>query len=371
MAEPPTLPPEAAPNGERPATPTTVRCRATEGFSAWMAANNLSIAVSTYQAGKLLLIGWNGRQVSLNARNFDQAMGLDIAGDSLALATRHSIHRFTNAAPLASDFDPAQPGRYDALYLHRASFYTGPLFVHDLGFAQDGELWFVNTRFSCLATLSGDYSFVPRWQPPFITELAPEDRCHLNGLAMRDGLPRTVTALGLSDTPRGWRENKVRGGVVLDIPSGEVLLGGLSMPHSPRWYRDRLWVLNSGAGELLRLEADGRTELVSALPAYLRGLAFAGQYALVGLCKIREKKIFGGLPIEARVAELKCGVALVDIDTGKLTGLFEFTEGVEEIYDIRVLPNVRRPNLVGFDHPHLPGDAITAPEFCYWIGPGR
>lgn len=367
MAEPPQGPPPGE-SGGRPA-PTTVRCTVSEGFSTWLAEHQLSLAVTTYQAGKLLLIGWNGTQVSLNARHFDQAMGLDVAGDALALATRDRIHRFADASLLAPDFDPGQPGRYDALYLHRASFFTGPLFIHDVGFAADGELWFVNTRFSCLATLSGDFSFVPRWQPPFISELAPEDRCHLNGLAMRDGRPHAATALGVSDTPRGWRDHKVRGGVVLDIGSGEVLLGGLSMPHSPRWHRDRLWVLNSGTGELLRLAPDGRAEAIAALPAYLRGLAFVDGHALVGLCKIREKRVFGGLPVEERVSELKCGIALVNIDTGHPAGLFEFTEGVEEIYDIRVLPGIRRPNLIPFDYPHPPGAAITAPEFSYWIGP--
>ena len=261
-----------------------VQCTATSGFLQWIAEHPLSLLVSTYQAGKLLAIGWTGQQVSLNARNFDHAMGFDIRGDRLALATATQIQSFANAPLLAADFTPKTPGRYDALYLQRASHFTGPLFVHDLAFADDEDLWFVNTRFSCLATTSPQYSFIPRWQPPFIDALAPEDRCHLNGLAMRDGQPRTVTALGVSNQPRGWRANKAHGGVVLDVPSGEVVCSGLAMPHSPRWHEDRLWVLNSGAGELLRLDAGGASEVVCALPGYLRGLTFVGDFAIVGLC---------------------------------------------------------------------------------------
>lgn len=336
-----------------------------------MAEHRLSILLSTYQAGKLLAIGWNGRQISLNSRDFDNVMGIDIRGDRLALATATQIQWFANAPLLAPDFTPQAPGRYDALYLHRASHFTGPVFAHDIAFAGDEELWFVNTRFSCLATTSSAYSFIPRWHPPFISALTPEDRCHLNGLAMRDGQPHAVTALGVSDQPRGWRENKAQGGVVLDVRSGEVICRGLAMPHSPRWYADHLWVLNSGAGEFLQVATNGTTEVVCALPGYLRGLTFTGDFAIIGLCKIREKRVFGGLPIEEKVAKRLCGVAIVNIRTGQTVGIFEFTGGVEEIYDIRVLDGVRQINLIPSDYPAAPGIGITAPQFSYWLLPKK
>ena len=344
-----------------------VRCTATDGFLQWMTARRISLLVSTYQAGKLLAIGWNGRQISLNARNFDNAMGIDVRGDLLALATSTQIQWFTNAPLLAADFTPENPGRYDAVYLHRASHFTGPLFTHDLAFAADGELWFVNTRFSCLATPSTEYSFIPRWQPPFISALTPEDRCHLNGLAVRDGKPQTVTALGAGDQPRGWRENKASGGVLIDVPSGEIIRSGLAMPHSPRWHADKLWVLNSGKGELLRVDSAGACDVVCFLPGYLRGLTFVDDFAIVGLCKIREKRIFGGLPIETSVPKRLCGVAVVNTQSGQLVGTFEFTGGVEEIYDVRALTGVRQVNLVPHDYDKLPGVGITAPAFSYWL----
>lgn len=344
---------------------SAVKCKSDAGFYQWMAAQQISLAVTTYQAGKLLFVGWNGQAVSLHARNFDKAMGLDVRGGELALATADRILRFSNDALLAPDCVPEQPGRYDAVYLLRNSHFTGPVFAHDVAFAGN-ELWFVNTRFCCLATLDFQHNFVPRWQPDFITELAPEDRCHLNGLALRDGKPQSVSALGTTDTARGWKDDKINGGVVIDIPSNEIILRGLAMPHSPRWYRNQLYVLDSGRGELLRVNSQQHTaDVVCALPAYLRGLAFHGDFAIVGLCKIREKRVFGGLPIEERVPQLMCGLAIVNLITGEHVGTFEFTEGVEEIYDIRTL-SFLRPNLYNLQQPEL-YRAITAPEFSYWL----
>ncbi len=343
-----------------------IKCNAAPEFSSWLASSGGCLAVTTYQAGKLMFIGWNGKQITLHARNFEKAMGLDISGDSLVLATRDRVHWFSNASLLAPTYPGAAPNSYDALYLPRTTYYTGDLFIHDLAIAGD-QIQVVNTRFSCLASLSCLYSFVPRWRPPFVSDIAPEDRCHLNGLAVKDGHIHTVTALGASDEAGGWRSNKAAGGIVIDIPTGEIILDGLAMPHSPRWHDGSLWVLNSGAGELLHVDkGGGRAESVCSLPGYLRGMTLVGDYAVVGLCKIREKRVFGGLPIEGRYDHLKCGIALVDIKRGEVKGLFEFTEGVEEIYDIRFLPGVRQPNLLNHDHPNS-AEGFTAPDFSYWM----
>lgn len=343
-----------------------VGCRVDAAFSHWLADANCSLAITTYQAGKLLFIGWDGKQPTLNARNFQRVMGIDTHDDSLVLASDTEIRFFQNTSLLADGFIPEQPGRYDALYLERTIFHTGNLFIHDLAFTHAG-LAFVNTRFSCIAAVSHEYSFVPIWQPPFIDQIVPGDLCHLNGLGVLNGELKTATALGISTTEGGWRDNKACGGIVVDIPSNEIVLTGLSMPHSPRWYRDQLWLLNSGEGELLRLsKTDAKPEVVCRLPAYLRGLAFHGDMAIVGLCKIREKKVFGGLPIDDKHAELICGIALIDLNRGVCSGIFEFTAGVEEIYDIRVLPGISKASIYPREHPITEG-AFTAPDFAYWI----
>ncbi|MGA2031652.1 MAG: TIGR03032 family protein [Thermoguttaceae bacterium] len=346
-----------------------IECDASLGFQAWLAEAGGSLAVSTYQAGKVALIGWDGRQVTLLMRQFDKPLGMAAVKDRILLATRHDFWMFANANLLAPDFLEDQPGRYDALYLPRATYHTGDLNTHDVAMAGDDVL-LVATRFSCLARLSTDFNFTPVWKPRFVTDLVPEDRCHLNGLAMRDGRPRYVTALGTTDVAGTWREKKASGGVLIDVQSDEILVGGLAMPHSPRWHGGRLWLLNSGAGELLVVDAaSGQTNVVCRLPGYLRGLCFLGTYAILGLSKIREKHIFGGLPVQNRCEKLQCGVAVVDTRTGGLAGLFEFTAGCEELYDVQFLPGVYRPMILNLDKPAA-RQAMTNPESSFWLRAG-
>jgi uncharacterized protein (TIGR03032 family) len=358
----PTIPPP------REAMSETIRCDISESFPAWLSQAGGSIVLTTYQAGKVGMIGWDGRQVTLLFRDFPKPMGLDIQGTQMLLATHHQILELANAPMLAYEFLERQPGRYDALYLPRVAYDTGDLNVHDVAFGTQG-LWLVNTRFSCLCNPSRDFSFIPRWRPSFISEVVPEDRCHLNGLAMEDGRPRFVTALGEADAVGGWRERKADGGVVIDVPTGEVVLRGLSMPHSPRLHDGSLWVLNSGAGELWRIDRNSfRHDVVCSLPGYLRGLGLLGSVALVGLSTIREKHIFGGLQVQERHPRLRSGVAVIEISTGRQLGLFEFTEGCTELFDVRFLPDVRRPMILNAEKEQT-RQAVTAPEFCYWLRP--
>ena len=124
---------------------------------------------------------------------------------------------------------------------------------------------------------------------------------------------------------------------------------GLSMPHSPRLHDSRLWVLESGTGRLLLVDAaTGRSETVAELPGFARGLAFAGHCAFIGLSKIRETSTFGGLPIAERLTELKCGVAVVDLQRGEIVGTLDFQTAVEEIFDVQLLPGLRFPEVIGF-----------------------
>jgi uncharacterized protein (TIGR03032 family) len=204
------------------------------------------------------------------------------------------------------------------------------------------------------ATLDPDYSFVPRWRPPFISALAAEDRWDLNGLAMVDGRPGYVTALGETDTRDGWRADKSRGGCILDVASGEFVTRGLSMPHSPRWHEGRLWVLESGTGGVVLVNRDsGRRETVAQLPGFARGLALVGPYAFVGLSKIRATSAMDGVPLAERRNELKCGITVVDLRDGCVVASLEFQTAVEEIFDVQLLPGLRCPEVVGFQKDSL------------------
>ncbi len=345
-----------------------IRCVLAGDFAGWMAQAGGSIALTTYQAGKVVLIGWDGRQVTILPRDFDRAMGLAVAGPRMLLATRHQVWLLADSPQLAHDFQEGQPGRYDALYLPRATFHTGDINVHDVDFGSDGP-WIVNTRFSCLAAPDLNFSFLPRWTPPFITASAPEDRCHLNGLAMEGGRPRYVTAFGATDEAGGWRDARFSGGIVIDVPSGEIAVRGLCMPHSPRLHDGALWVLASGAGELLRIDrATYQPEVVCGLPGFVRGLAFVGPYALIGIGTLRAKHLFSNLPVQAKHSTLICGVAVVDTRTGRVVGRLDFASGCTELYDVRFLPGVLRPMILNADRPET-RHAVVAPDHAYWIRP--
>jgi len=319
---------------------------------------NVSLLVTTYQANKLLVVRATQSGLSTLVRTFDRPMGVAIDGHRMALGTRNQVWFLRNAPDIAPRVEPA--GQHDACYLPRSCHITGDIGVHELAWAetrsqepgdgsQKAELWLVNTRFSCLCTLDPDYSFVPRWRPPFITALAAEDRCHLNGLAIVEGRPKYVTALGETDTADGWRAGKPHGGCVMDVPSGQVVVRGLSMPHSPRWHDNRLWVLESGTGQLLLVDlASGRGEAVAELPGFARGLAFAGPYAFVGVSRIRATSAMDGVPLARRRDTLKCGVAVIHLRTGQVVALLEFQTAVEEIFDVQILAGLRFPEVFGF-----------------------
>ncbi len=327
----------------RPLVP--VRYEHTGNLASVLDQLGVSLLVSTYQAGKVLVVGVHGGEVVFAFSDFEQAMGLAVGTRRLAVGTRRQVWLLHAAPDIAPRVEPA--GRYDACYLTRSALFTGPIHIHELAWAGD-ELWAVNTLFSCLCTLDEQYSFVPRWRPPFVRALAAEDRCHLNGLAMEGGRPRFVTALAETDTPGGWRPTKAHSGCLLDVDSGAVVARGFAMPHSPRLHDGRLWLLDSGHGRLSVLDlAHGKAEPVVHLSGYTRGLAFHGPYAFVGLSKIRETSVFGGIPIAEERERLRCGVEVVDVRSGQVVAGLQFHTGVEEIFDVRVLPGIRCPVLSG------------------------
>lgn len=344
------------------ATPRTVPFSFTQTDSFVAALNELraSLLITTYQANKLLVARAAGNGLSLLVRTFERPMGLAAEPHRLTIGTRTQVWTLRNAPDIAPRMEPA--GQFDAAFLPRACHVTGDIGIHELAWAGD-ELWIVNTRFSCLCTLHPEYSFEPRWRPPFITALAAEDRCHLNGLAILDGKPRTASALGESDEKDGWRANKPRGGCLMDVPSGEVIARGLSMPHSPRWKDGRLWLLESGTGKLLTLDpATGQRQDIAEVLGFARGLALCGPYAFIGLSKIRTTSAMDGVPLAERRDQLKCGVAVVDLRSGQNIGLLEFQSAVEEVFDVQILLTSRFPEVVGFQQDTVQNTFIVPSE---------
>ncbi len=372
MTEPTTPPPPE---------PPPFRSVHTPNFTGLLHDLGISLAVSTYQAGRLVLFRSDGDRINTLFRAFSKPMGIAVAPQAqagragvtgvgahagvrrLALGTTTAIWEFFDVPAVAAKLEPA--GKHDACFLPRVIHFTGDVQMHEMAWTSpgEGELWFVNTRFSCLCTRSATYNFVSRWRPPFVSALAPEDRCHLNGLAMRDGRPRYVTALGRTDTPAGWREHKKDGGILMDLDSQEVITTGLSMPHSPRWYNGQLWVLDSGSGGIGVIDqATGRYQPVAETPGFTRGLDFHGRLAFIGLSQVRESAVFSGIKIaERKVEDRCCGVWVVDIQTGRTVAFLRFEDAVQEIFAVQVLHGLRFPDLIN-DDPAILANSFVLPD---------
>jgi len=319
-------------------------------FESWLFEHQVSLSFSTYQAGKLFFVGLTAEQkLSVFERTFARCMGIGLDPDTQAMwvASLYQIWRFENA------LKPGQTHQgYDRLYVPQVGFTTGDVDVHDIAVDKQGPV-FANTLFSCLARPSQRFSFKPCWQPPFISKLAAEDRCHLNGLALKNQQPAYVTCVSQTDVNEGWREHREAGGVVIDVQNNEIVAEGLSMPHSPRWYQGRLWLLNSGQGDFGYIDLQsGRFEPVAFCPGYLRGMSFYGDFAVVGLSRPRKNKSFAGLALQQRLEKKKvkprCGLQVINIKTGDIVHELRIEGVVEELYDVCVLPGISRPMAIGF-----------------------
>ena len=336
---------------------TPFQSSATDTFAGLLDFASSSLVITTYKSGHVIVARSQGSNFNTEFTQLPRPMGIAASGNRLAIGVDDAITSFSMHPGLAGAVPSAVPS--DAPYAHRATVRTGDIAIHDMAYDGDGELVFVNTRFSCLCRQDVNHSFLPFWRPSWISHLADEDRCHLNGLAMVDGRPKYVTALAQTDTAHGWREMRGTGGVIIDIDTDEIVAQGLSMPHSPRWYDGRLWVLESGKGTLSTVDvATGRVETVATLPGFTRGLSFIGPYALVGLSQVRES-VFQSLPITQTKDERNCGVWLVDTRTGDIVGWLKFEGVVQEIFDVVVLPS-RWPVIV--EDTSLSRNAFVLPD---------
>src|SRR4051795_2231123 len=352
--------------------PSPLRSVHTTNFPAILDQLQSSLAVTTYQAGKLVLLRSDAGVINTHFRAFNKPMGMAVGNGRLAIGTAVDVWEFRNVPAVAEKLEPA--GKHDACFLPRSAHVTGDVQIHEMAFVRgeergassegENELWFVNTRFSCLARHDPDHSFAPVWRPKFISQLTPDDRCHLNGLCVVDGKAKWVTALGETDTAGGWRENKKNGGVLIDIDSNEIVARNLSMPHSPRWHAGRLWLLESGTGSLGTMELNtGKYEPIVHLDGFTRGLEMVGNLAFIGLSQVRETAIFSGIQITERLQETErtCGVWVVDIERGQVVAFLKFEEAVQEVFAVALLPGMRFPDLIN-DNAELVGSSFVLPD---------
>jgi uncharacterized protein (TIGR03032 family) len=328
--------------------PEATSITVSRGLADWLRRHDTGLAFTTYQTGQLFLVGvLPDGNVSLNQQSFTRAMGVHYQPGRLYLGSQFQVWRLENMLRAG---EIANTG-FDAVLVPRNAQTIGDVDIHELGVDRDGRVIFVNTKYSCLATLDLTHSFKPIWTPPFISKLAPEDRCHLNGLAMADGVPRYVTAVSCSDVINGWRDRRHEGGVLIEVKSGRVITDQLSMPHSPRVAGDAVWALDSGRGRIVRIDpANGVREDVAFCPGFLRGLALHHGHAIVTLSKPRNGT-FSGLALDddmsRRDADPWCGIQIVDLQTGDIVEWLRFDGAITEMFDVTVLPGIACPVSLG------------------------
>ena len=325
---------------------------------------NCSLAVSTYQAGKVIFLSPKNEDKLIQLpRTFNKAMGIAIKGDKMAIACKEEVIVLRNSTQLAHHY-PRKPNVYDALFMPRLTYHTGALDVHDLDWGNE-SLYAVNTSFSCIIKIDENFSFTPVWKPPFISKLASEDRCHLNGLCIENGFPKYVSAFSTGDAPQSWREVVTTGGVIMDVTTNEIIAENLPMPHSPRLFNGALYVLFSATGELAKIDTQtGNIEIITKLNGFVRGLCKIGEYAFVGLSKLRKNSsTFAKLKIADKAVH--AGIAIIHLPTGAFMGEIKYQMSVDEIYDVQVLPNILRPGILNtMTEDYKMG--LSTPGATYW-----
>ncbi len=331
------------------ATEPKVDITASRLFVSWLAGQNASIAFTTYQAGKLFFVGLNAQgELAIFNRNLARVMGIAVHEQSLWVATLWQLWRFENA------LKPGEThGAFDRYFVPQLAYTTGDIDVHDVGVTANGDPVFVSTLFSCLAKPDPRYSFDPIWKPAFVSKYVAEDRCHLNGLAMRDGAAAFVSCVGRSDVNDGWREHRRAGGLIIDISNNDIVCGGLSMPHSPRWHQGRLYLLNAGSGELGYVDfQSGKFMPIVFCPGFLRGLSFVGDFAIVGISKQRQNRTFSDLVLDHQLAvrgvSARCAIQVIDLRRGEVAHELRLDGVIEELFDTAIIPNARSCGAVGF-----------------------
>ncbi|MEM7267716.1 MAG: TIGR03032 family protein [Pseudomonadota bacterium] len=335
------VPRDAPPTGEI-ATNQSVTYSMSGGLVPWLANNNTALALSSYQSGKFYLIGRNPRGgLLVDERLFQHAMGIAVDGKRIHLATQNSLIEMASVL----EGDQRANDLYDGCFVPRRINVIGAVDAHDVGIDKNGEPIFVVTKYNCLARLSPTHNFKPVWKPNFISKIVAEDRCHLNGLAMEDGEPAFVTAVSRSDTIDGWRDRRADGGVIIDVKTNEIVTDGLSMPHSPQVYQGQLYVLNSGTGELIKVDRkNGDKEVVCFCPGFTRGLAFHNGFAIIGLSRPRYKR-FEGLELDQKLkdadSEPWTGIQIINLRDGSVAEWFRIDGAIMEVYDTAAVPGIQ------------------------------
>lgn len=339
-----------------------VNLQPSPGFAAWLNSAGGSLVFSTYQSARVFFVSASpdNETIALE-RIVGSAMGLAVDRDKLWISNKEQVWCFANTGQnsITRKTDPITKVEYDAVFVPRWGIFIGPCDTHDLisDVEFEGkkyELLFANTAFSCIASIDKHYNFNPIWKPSFISEISPGDRCHLNGIGARDGNLAYATACGETNEPLAWKSKKSGGGILIDIQKNEIITRHLSMPHSPRWHDGKIWLLNSGDGQLGYVDPEsGKFSPTIDCPGFARGLTIIGNHAIIGVSRLRENTFSSGLHIKEKL-ELsripqRCCILIANLKTGEIEHWLDIEGKISELYDVAWLPGIRRPFTPGFN----------------------
>ena len=354
---------QAAPQSE-PLAANQTQISVSRGLAGWLARNRCSLGFTSYQTGQLFLVGrLPGDRISFHQQNYVRAMGLYATPQRLYVGAQFQIWRLEN---VLAPHERANE-HFDRLFVPRNAQTTGDVDVHEIAVDRGGRVIFVNTKYSCLSSVSLVHGFTPLWKPPFISRLAAEDRCHLNGIAMADGVPAYVTAVSRSDVTGGWRDRRHEGGVLIDVRTDRIVTDQLSMPHSPRVAPDGVWLLDSGRGMLARVDPEtGEKTDLTFCPGFLRGLALHAGHAVVTVSLPRDGA-FAGLALQDELArrdgEPWCGVLVIDLRSGDIVEWIRLDGTIKELFDVAIIPEAVCPMALGVNSPDIQNLISFEPEF--------
>ena len=240
--------------------------RCSPGLLEWLGNERVSLAVVA--GGRLVMVSAE-RTVGDSAEiALDGVTAAAWDSDSLWVFDRWQLWRFVDAMT-----DP--PNTVLRRFLLPQSGHTlGLVGASDLVITSAGPL-LASALFGCLALPDECMAFRAVWAPPWITALRPEGRSGLSGVAVRDGLADTVTLTTRNDEPGADQVLEGQGLVI--STEGDEVIGGLTAPRHPRWWRSALLVAEGGSGRLLAVDPvrHGRIDHRGARgPRWSRGARF-------------------------------------------------------------------------------------------------
>lgn len=321
----------------------------------WLNENKCNIAISSYNSHFIFTIGLDDKdQPFLYCKSAPRAMGICYKNNELIASSLGNITTYTNRGELKDNVY----GIFDKNFVPNTTIHRQDVDIHDICKTDDGEIYYISAMFSCICKPSKDNkTFEVYWKPPWISKLAAEDRCHLNGLCCIDGKPRFVSSICQGDIVKTWQEkSRVKQGIIYDLENEEIYCEGLSHPHSPRWYNNKLWLLNSGTGYFGHVEDKKFVEKVF-IPGFIRGLAFHNNFAVVTTSLDRHNKDFEeyelGDNLEKKGTKGKCGIWIINMESFDIIHNFEFKGDVRELYDTVIIPECRRVRVMDVNDPKL------------------